>query len=417
MMLASGCTASEDAPPPDPPDDTHGEPPAPVPVVSVAPETPASEPDVVVLPSGRTLVCALPQRASMTMLVYKSDDGETFSTVEMPREAALVDCALGVDVAGRAYFASSGGATLVLAASADGESFARDVARPASAGGYDRPWIAGGEADRAVAIAFDVAQQRVVALATRDGGATWSTTVPATPVEQPTFQSFGNLAWLGGDAFAFPYAVLEQVGLSVEARDLWLATSEDGGATWDHAPVAQQREGNVGHIFPSIASADGATVVAWAEERDETAPQVLASFWLGEDWAPPMIVHPENATGVLPRALVLDGTPGVAYYRAEGLVDPQQEEATWSFVLSTFDMTGWHDVVEDAAAHNGTITTGGYGTLPRELLQGGGTQNARDLLHNVGAWWDATRGGARLAWTRTGESASEPRVVTALVPT
>lgn len=419
LLLSSvlaGC--ADEAAPGEPPATTT--PPAaqpePVPVVGVDEETPASEPDVVVLPTGRTLICALPQRASTTMLLYGSDDGANFTPLALPSTPSAIDCALGVDAGGGAYYASSSGAALLLASSEDGATFASANMIPAGPGGYDRPWIAGGREARAVAIAYDAAGARVVAFATTDGGASWTGPVAATPLDAQTFQSFGNLAWLGDDAFAFPYSQLEPQGGALEARGVWIALTLDGGATWTSEKVADT-EGNVGHVFPSIASGGGGTHVAWAEERDGSAPQVRVVLALGDEWSEPMTVHDANQTGLLPRAVRLNDTPAVAYYRAEGLVDPQQQPAEWGLVLSAWDMSGWHDVVADEAAHNGTVTTGGYGTLPRELLQGfSGTTNARDLLHNLGAWWDETRGGVRLAWTRTSDAAGDPRVVTALVP-
>lgn len=403
-LLIVGCATNEPAnPPPTNPTDVANTEPG----WFVVDATPAAEPDLVVLPTGRVLLCSLPQRASSDMLIYASDDGANYTRLPSAG-TGLIDCALGVDAAGKAYYVTSAGPTLTTASTQNGETW--DHKTTIGAGAYDRPWIAGGEGARAVIIAYDAKLHRIVAFATRDGAASWSAPTDATPTGELVFQTFGNLVWLGHDSYAFAYGRLAPQGAALEMRGIRLALTLDGGASWRSEDVtAAPRAGNANHIFPSTAvTTTGEVLVAWAESASDDATDVWLARGQPGAWSPPVRVNRDGTTALIPEVVSLnDGTSVVAMYETTGRLNPSAKPASWNMTA----YVGSAPRVLQAGAHNGTINTGGYGTLPSELTKGNGegTPNSNELLHNLGSG-RAADGRVILAWTT---STAGPRVLAA----
>lgn len=349
----------------------------------------ASEPDVLVLPSGTALACGVGRRNEEQMYLWRREPDGPFERMAHPDGDGVIDCAFGQDAGGLAYYATSAGGSLTVATTRDGNAWLTAVSLASPAGAYDRPWIAGGEAGHALLVAYH-AREALEAWATEDGGVTWSGPFDATPAGALVFQTFGNLVWRGGDAYAFAYGPLEPHGAGLEPRDLRLAATIDAGATWASSDIALER-GNLNNIFPWLAAdpGSGRLAVAWAETAEGRGAVVHVSESVdGAAWSAPEPVHGADIAGLMPRLLLTPGGPVVVMYAAEGVERPSWESGSWDVVAARRDTGAWQLATVASGVHEGSVAAGGYGAITTQLVASPGslgTQNSQELLHHLGA--------------------------------
>lgn len=386
--------------------------------VTVAEGTPAAEPELVLLPDGQVVLCALDQASGSSqdrVLVFTSPNGTDFEQITDPRGSELVDCSFETDATGRAYLASVGQGTLTTATTTDGRQWEHEAPEAGEPGSSDRPWIQGGRAGEAVAIAYDQSRGGIVAYESGDAGRNWMGPNMTHPADQPVAQAFGNLAYANG-TYGFPYGVLEQGGAGAEARDLYFATKTDDG--WSVHAVALDRSGNIANVFPTAtAGPNGTFFVVWSQEQEDRSTRVfLSSSPDGKEWSEPEAVTPDNRSALMPRAVATPQGPVVFSYVANGPVAPNCEPATWT--LQAFPLFGGNvdPLLVDGPVHNGTISTGGYGQFAEAVvapLSEGrtceGTANSDALLHTFGAV-SGPDGKLWVSWTSDANEAQEPRV-------
>lgn len=347
----------------------------------------ASEPDVVALPDGTLLVCGMGRRGEEQPYLWRVPPGGAPEALAHPNAPGRIDCAWGVDAAGRAYYATSAGDSITVATSADGAAWDTTVAL--GIGVFDRPWVEGGAAGRALVTAYDT-RAGIVAWSTADGGATWEGPFPAQPEGALAFQVFSEPAWLGSESFIFLFGVLAQDGGAVVARDLWAARTDDGGRTWRHELLAAGR-GNLNNVLPSLApDGQGGALAAWTESGPEgrAVTSYAARTSDGTTWEAPVALHNPELTTLMARALPGPGAPAVAMYAAEGALRPSFDAAPWSVRLAHWGETGWSLVPVADGVHEGTIATGGYGSIAAHLVGNPGrlgSGNSQELLHHLGA--------------------------------
>ncbi len=151
----------------------------------------------------------------------------------------------------------------------------------------------------------------------RDAGATWS---PPAAVARGTFQgSAPAIAQDGSIHVAFLRNTPEAFDRQVET-DLFVASSRDGGGTWETRRVGAAAALN----FPSLAVDGGSgerIIVAYAApgaSEEASVPSVLVSLDGGVTWDGPRALDtPEGRGRPMPSvAIGADGTAFIGYYHA-----------------------------------------------------------------------------------------------------
>jgi BNR repeat-like domain len=149
-----------------------------------------------------------------------------------------------------------------------------------------------------------------------DGAATWAGSAHVSPVAQPGAVVVSpDRQWLGFAAGRTVYLTYNQIPTGI-----WIARSDDAGATWGgwtRAAPTEQRQGGFGQSGPPVVDAKGRVLVP-ACLGDDTATLVFASDDGGKTFASSSV--PEGCTWFPILAAAPDGRVVLARTTPEGKV-------------------------------------------------------------------------------------------------
>lgn len=176
--------------------------------------------------------------------------------------------------------------------------------------------------------------QRVVLIASDDGGATWSAPVPVTPTDAtqeqfatpavgPNGTLFVSYERLPPDVSPESPCVPSWAG-QVGSPSVWVATSSDRGATWTQhfvsnlcdVVLATPEAASVVVGVPALAvdPSTGLAAVAWSHRSVPNSPVLVStSNDLGASWSRPAALPNVATSGYVPWVDAADGVLRVAY--------------------------------------------------------------------------------------------------------
>lgn len=339
--------------------------------------------------------------------VFQSkDEGQTWKFLNNPDNGSLDgdehsgngDADIAVDAAGTIYASDLGGGAQTFRSMNDGKSWKWVGHDPVM--GSDRQWITAGAAGHAiVAIRGGSGTSQIEVSTTFNSGANW------TPIQYlgDNVPVLGPVAMdpTGTHAFIpfFQPLITSPVlpGLVdwffVPKYEVWVASSHDGGATWETAFTGVSFTKSLhglhwagGLIFPALdVTGDGHVVLVWASENIPDPVGVasigvnvnlIASGDWGETWSPAVRVNSRNAA-VLPWVTGGAGDRAVVTYLASDAHSDSDRALleNWDVTAAVVDGVGSdapvvkEAIIEEDIHMGGVCTTGtGCAASDRSLL-------------------------------------------------
>lgn len=380
-----------------------------------------SEPMVIRGSDGNLYVGAMPGNTDarpyglgeVSRLWRSTDDGATWQRLA-PHIGVLGDRgAGGGDSAiaaspGLVFSSDLWGGDLEASTSADGGATWNRVPIASPVPYLDRHWMAADSRDRGYILARSflpgVAQW---VLRTDDAGASWQVVGTAWVADEGS-----SISALTSNVVVDDHDRLHTLFTCDRSGvRLCVASSDDAGATWTRAVVAEA-EAPIGDIFPALATDGSALHAAWIERDDGDRAMLVASSIDGRAWGVPERVPTPPGTFVFPALLAgNDGTLALAWYGTDATVDPNDVQASrdaeWHVWVAVRDPLGSWDVARAShdRVHVGSVSTLGVTPEP----------NAPDwTLGDLLGLASASDGRLVLAFTTGSETEGPPRATIAV---
>lgn len=267
------------------------------------------EPVVVFSPEGDRVYVAAQDPLGGNPTVWISKDGGATWSAKSPTAEGGGEVDLAAGPGGMLYLTQLGARGNVVSVSRDrGETWATAPLGGASQY-FDREWLAVDAQGRAFVVA-------------REFGQTASAGVARSDDRGLTFPPRGK-AWTALDEPGEANGPLVAVGSAVHlvyvcrgAEAVCLATSRDGGLTWDQSVVAE-RGTNVANVYPALAATSRGLMVAWSDASDGALNVYVSTSSDGETWSRPQVVSPPGGTQTLPWLAARGETVWAVYLHAD----------------------------------------------------------------------------------------------------
>lgn len=265
------------------------------------------EPVVAFSPEGDRVYVAARDAEEGGPSVWISKDGGASWTRREPTSEGGGEVDIAAGPGGIVYLTQLGARGNVVSVSRDrGETWAT-----APLGGpsqyFDREWLAVDAQGRAFVVAREFGQTASAGVARSDDqGLTWPPRGKAwTAIDEP------------GDANGPLVAVGSAVHLVYVCRGgegICLASSRDGGLTWDQRLVAD-RQASVANVYPALAATARGLLAAWSDASEGALAVYVSHSSNGDSWSAPRRVSPAGGTSTLPWVAARGQTAWVVYLR------------------------------------------------------------------------------------------------------
>ena len=398
------------------------------------------EPNIAALPDGTLFVTApsglqmSPNAASGAAYLWRSrDNGTTWETLREPIAGPMglgAFCSCDSDVVtspdGWVYFSDWWNGGYLVEASPDGGDTWTSMPIATREGlvlvNVDRQWLVAGD-DGVVGLFYshfsriepglplpvNDLDSGVHAVFSTDHGQTWG---------EPVIVKSGGDWQIAHPRMMPDGAIVMPYGLTDASESYWrdpsmvmLALSKDGGATWEHLPVAEAPEGfdNLWAVQADV-DATGAIHVGWSARVDDDimATYVATSRDLGQTWTEPLALRAEGLNFLPWVATFGESTVAVGWYGGNATGDPTEADDEWFAYVAESTDGGESFVVHrvsDAPVKVGSL-------CPRGAACGGD----RELLDYVSMVYDAT-GAMHYAFARSQDGVAVTLVANEVVET